>query len=74
MKEKLLETVADISYYAGQLGYYSGDSRADINSFIFWAREFEFLHKVTDWDEENYMLAIEDFSHKKVQENECIHY
>lgn len=61
MTDKLLETLADIAYQAGQQGYYTGDSRADVNSFIHWAREFEERHVTTDWDITNYMLEIEQY-------------
>jgi hypothetical protein len=37
---KLLETVAGIAFIAGSCNYYSGDSRADIFAFIWWAEEF----------------------------------
>jgi hypothetical protein len=66
MTQKLLETVADISYLAGVRNYYSGDSRFDISLFLSWAREFEELHKHTDWDNENYMLAIDSFTEEKL--------
>lgn len=39
-KELLYETVADISYMAGHHGYYSGDSRADMQHFIWLAKQF----------------------------------
>ena len=48
MNRKLLETVADIAYSAGEAGYFSGDSRADVNEFIHWAKIFEKEHKRTD--------------------------
>lgn len=63
---KLLETVADIAFIAGSCNYYSGDSRADISTFIWWAEEFEQSHVNTDWDEEDYMLAIEEFAFGKI--------
>ncbi|SDL85929.1 hypothetical protein SAMN04488090_2011 [Siphonobacter aquaeclarae] len=66
MNYKILETLADISYYAGLEGYYSGDSRADISNFICWAREFEKIHQDTDWDVSNYMLAIEEYANIKI--------
>lgn len=66
MNDKLLETVADIAYIAGQKGHYSGDSRADIVIFIWWAEQFERIHEHTNWDEENYMLAIEAFAEGKL--------
>lgn len=66
MAQKLLETVADISYLAGVRKYYSGDSRSDISMFLWWAREFEEIHTHTDWDKENYMLSIESFTEEKL--------
>jgi len=66
MNNKLLETIADIAYLAGTKGYYSGDSRADINDFIWWAKEFEKLHRHTDWNEKNYMLEIEAYVELKL--------
>jgi hypothetical protein len=68
MNTKLLESLADIAYNAGVNRYYSGDSRADMHNFIHWAKEFEAINKDTDWDEENYMLAIEDFASAKLCE------
>jgi len=61
MNNKLLETLADIAYHAGQQGYYTGDSRADINTFIYWAHEFEKQHASTDWGDTDYMLEIERY-------------
>lgn len=46
--QKLLETLADIAYIAGESKYFTGDSRADVNEFILWAREFEAHHRNTD--------------------------
>lgn len=63
---KLKETIADISYIAGTQNYYSGDSRADISSFIIWAKQFETINKTTNWDQNNYMLEIEKFSRMKL--------
>jgi hypothetical protein len=65
---KLLESLADIAYNAGINRFYSGDSRADMNNFIHWAKEFEAINKDTNWNEENYMLAIEDFAIVKLGE------
>jgi len=47
-KRKILETLADIAYFAGGMKYFSGDSRADINCFICWANEFEKMNSKTD--------------------------
>lgn len=67
MNEKLFETIADIAYIAGVEGYYSGDSRADISDFIWWAKEFEKLHFDTNWGDKNYMLEVEDYVKMKLQ-------
>lgn len=66
MNEKLLETVADISYIAGNMSVFSGDSRADINEFIFWAKEFESTNSNTNWDERDYITEITKFTIKKI--------
>ena len=65
--KKLLETVADISYIAGQKQHYSGNSRYDIAEFISWAKEFEKMHNGTDWDNEDYMLTIELYANNKIE-------
>lgn len=41
---RLLETIADISYIADESKYFAGDSKCDINTFIYWANEFEKIH------------------------------
>lgn len=66
MDGKLLETVSDISYYAGQKRYYSGNSREGIANFIWWAKEFEKIHRDTDWNKTDYMLTIEVFTIDKI--------
>ena len=66
MNQNLLETVADIAYQAGSKGYYSGDSRADVINFVWWAKEFERIHEHTNWGEENYMLTLETFTDDKL--------
>ena len=65
---KLVETVADISYIAGYKQHYSGNSRFDIAEFILWAKEFEKIHKDTDWYNEDYMLAIELYANEKIKQ------
>ena len=66
--KRLLETIADISYIAGQTQYFSGDSRRDISEMIFWAKEFEEIHKNTDWDREDYIITINGFAINKLRE------
>lgn len=75
----LHEAIADIAYIAGQHGYYSGDSRADIQEFVALAKEFEKWTKNVDWDSEDnevsYIEAIEiwtkDQLHLQVKLNFC---
>lgn len=63
------ETIADIAYLAGQYGYYSGDSRADMQHFVYLAKQFEHLHKNTDWEggDLDYMTEIESFAKEQLQ-------
>lgn len=58
----MLETLADIAYYAGEQKYHSGDSRTDISEFIYWAFQFEKEHSETDWDAVDYILKIKKFA------------
>ena len=64
--QKLLETLADISYLAGENNFFSGNSRSDVSCFILWAIEFEKANSKTDWDEIDYILSIEEFTRKKI--------
>ena len=65
-QQKLLETAADIAYYAGYNKFYSGNSRSDIKDFICWAKEFEQFHRDTDWDKLDYMLTIDAYTEDKL--------
>jgi hypothetical protein len=65
---KLIETVADISYIAGFKKHYSGNSRLDISEYIRWAKEFEQIHKDTDWDNEDYMMVIEKYAKDNIKQ------
>jgi hypothetical protein len=59
------ETIADIAYLAGQHGYYSGDSREDMQKFIALANKFENDYNKTNWDEDaeiDYISTIENFT------------
>lgn len=67
MKLQILETVADIAYLAGQYGYYSGNSRDDMQTFISLAEKFEEKYKNVDWEDlpkehPDYMEAVEYFT------------
>lgn len=72
MDFKLLETVADIAYLAGQKGYYSGNSREDIGTFIWWAKEFQTFHRDTYWDKTDYMLSIEAYTEDRISAVEFV--
>lgn len=65
--QKLLEAIADIACIAGEMKFYSGDSRADISNFIYWANEFETKNLKTNWEEVNYILAIQEFAKEKIK-------
>ena len=64
---KLFEAIADIAMMAGHKGFCSGDSRADIAEIISWAKEFEAMHEETDWDQEDYVTAVEAFAANKLR-------
>jgi len=64
----LLETLADISFIAGENIFFTGDSRNDVLQFILWARKFRTLHSKTNWDEVNYLLTIQDYTLKMINQ------
>ena len=64
---KLIETIADIAYIAGENRFFSGDSRSDVSEFLRWAEEFQANNNFTNWDEENYQLAIQHFTINKIK-------
>lgn len=66
-ENKLFESIADIAFIAGQKGFFSGDSRADISEFINWAKEFEAIHEDTNWDETDYKDTVEAFAGTKLR-------
>ena len=75
--ERLHETIADVAYMAGVARHYSSDSRADMQTYIQWAREFESTRIMVNGDEQyplaaggfdNYMTAIEAFTNAKLAE------
>lgn len=68
LHQPLLETLSDIAYIAGSRNYFSGDSRLDISEFISWAKEFENINTHTDWDKEDYILAVTAFAENKLNE------
>lgn len=64
----LCEAVANISLLAGEKGYTKGVGIAeDILDFINWAKEFEFIHRNTNWGiDAEYPDEIMDFTLKKI--------
>lgn len=64
---KLFESIADIAFIAGQKGFFSGDSRADIDQIISWAKEFEAVNEDTDWDDVDYKDTVEAFALTKLR-------
>ena len=66
--QKLLETVADIAYILGRNNCFSGNSRADIQDILFWAKEFEKEHDNTELDKNDYISEIEQYSYRKINE------
>ncbi len=66
--QSLLETLMVISFNMGSLAYYTGDSMADIQTAIQLAKEFEEEHRNTDWTEEDWLLAIDNYSRHRIQQ------
>lgn len=64
--QKLLETLADISFIAGETKFFSGDSRVDVSNFIIWAEEFQKANSKTNWKEADYRTSIENFTMLKL--------
>lgn len=64
---KLLEAIVDLAYNAGADKLWEDrDSRAVVSDIIRWAREFETAHAGTDWNGEDYLLAIDRFYKEKI--------
>ena len=58
----LKEAIADVAFFAGQKGYYTGDSRADISYYIYLAEEFEKRYSDIEWGLDlDYIETMEDF-------------
>lgn len=63
---RLLEAVVDLAYNAGAEHLWEDrDSRAVVSDIIRWAGEFETRHAGTDWDTEDYLLAVDGFYREK---------
>lgn len=66
---KLLEAAVDLAYNAGADKLWDErDSRAVVSDIIRWAGEFETAHAGTDWDEVDYLLAIDRFYQEKISD------
>ena len=66
--QSLLETLMVISFNMGSLAYYTGDSMADIQTAIQLAKKFEEEHRDTNWTEEDWLLAIDNYSRHSIQQ------
>ena len=68
-KNKLQEAVVDLAYNAGADNLWEDrDSRAVNAEIVQWAEEFETEHAGTDWDAEDYFLAIDRFYKEKTKQ------
>lgn len=66
---KLQEAVVDLAYNAGVDNLWEDrDSRAVNAEIVQWAEEFETEHAGTDWDAEDYFLAIDRFYKEKTKQ------
>ena len=65
--QSLLETLFQISYEMGFQEFYSGNTMADMATAINLAERFEQEHKNTDWDQEDWLLAISEFTDEEVK-------
>jgi hypothetical protein len=65
------ETVADIAYDCGARRLrISNDSRVRIKTIVSWAKEFNDLHRDTDWEVTDYILTVEEFIDSKLAEHQ----
>lgn len=63
----LHEIIADIAYMAGVARHYSGDSRADMHTYVSWAGEFAAGFTQEQEDNGDYMELIEIFTDAKLK-------
>ena len=64
----MLETLFQITYEMGFQKFYSGNTMADMATAIEMAQRFEQEHKDTDWDNEDWLLAIDNYSRHSIQQ------
>lgn len=63
------ETVADIAYNCGHSRFrISDNSRENIGRIVSWAKEFNDMHRETDWNEVDYIETIDTFTEAKIAE------
>ncbi len=63
------QAVVDLAYNAGAGNLWEDrDSRAVNAEIVQWAEEFETEHAGTDWDAEDYFLAIDRFYKEKTKQ------
>lgn len=66
--EELLVDIASYVEHCHLEEKYDFDSRILTKNIISWRDEFTKLHLHTNWEENDYLLTIEEFSEQKVQE------
>ena len=65
--EDLLEALADIAYTAGIERYRVDDSRQIMTNLIEWAKEFDRLHQLTNWEDVDYIETVDKFTYGKLR-------
>jgi hypothetical protein len=65
---KFEETLAEIAFSAGFHRLGANDSRKLFQEIVSWAHEFEKIHEDTDWDKEDFIIEVEAFAFKKMNE------
>ena len=67
----LCEAVAEIAFVAAKKNYETKDSREKFAQFIYWAKEFEYLHIDVEWGvnfQPEYIDSIEYFTLFKINQ------
>jgi hypothetical protein len=65
--QKLLEIIADVAYMFGENNFFTGDSRADIQTMIYLAKEFESINFKEKWINKDYIEEIQKFTLEKLE-------
>lgn len=70
LKVSLESVIVDVAYIAGKSNFHSGDSRADVDTMIAWAKEFHAAIAQNNWtvSEVTYIASVETFTKHKLKE------